>query len=460
MTTTAPVASIELVVNGTRVRADDASSHLTLLDFLRNQGLTGSKEGCAEGECGACAVAMVVPYGQQSAYRAINSCLMLLPAAAGGEFYTVEALARDGHLSEVQHAIASAGGSQCGYCTPGFVVSLFAEQYRRDRTGPCDPSAMSGNLCRCTGYRPIRDAARALGPAPAGPLLSRLARPAPATAAIAAPGFSRPSTVEDCVAIIASDRTARLLAGGTDVAVEANLHYGRWPHLVSVEAIDELRVFSDGVDAVTIGAGVPLADIGSRWRDAPPAVHEWLELFASPLIRHRATLGGNLATASPIGDAAPLLLALDARLQLAGPAGRRRIALSEFFTGYRKTALASEIIVAIDIPKPLPQMVRFYKIAKRRLDDISTVAAALAIDRDVDDRVMRARIAFGGVAATPIRVTAAEDEATGRRWSESVSRIHQAIDQTITPMTDHRGSREFRLAVSKSLVEKFGWEVQ
>ncbi len=458
------VAAIEFLLNGASVRVDEPDAQATLLDFIRARGLTGAKEGCAEGECGACAVAIIEPAepaaGGRSRYVVMNSCLMFLPMAAGREIYTVEALAAGGALSEAQAAMAAAGGSQCGYCTPGFVVSLFAEQHRPDRAGPCETSALAGNLCRCTGYRPIRDAAASLGPAPSGPFADRLVQPAPALGAVETATFSRPLTVEACVAILASRADARIVSGGTDLGVEANLQHHRWPHLVSVEAVDELRAFSNGADGVSIGAALPLAELERRWPDAPAAVREWLGLFASPLIRNRATLGGNLATASPIGDAAPLLLALDASVVAAGPAGRRTIPLTSFFVSYRRTALApGELIVSVEIPKPLPRDLRFYKIAKRRLDDISTVAAAIAVDLDEGRRVRRARFAFGGVAATPVRLTDAEAALAGFPWGEeAVARVQTIIAQALHPMSDHRGSREYRLAVSQSLVDKYRWE--
>lgn len=453
-------APLEFLLNGRAVRVDAPASQQTLLDYLRAQGLTGAKEGCAEGECGACAVLMVGRDGDGSAYRPVNSCLMFLPMAASREIYTVESLAADGELSEVQQAMAAAGGSQCGYCTPGFVVSLFAEQYRPGRQGPCDPLSMAGNLCRCTGYRPIRDAARDLGPPPPGPFRDRLNRSAPALHRVSMDGFSRPSTLADCVALLAADPEATLVAGCTDLGVESNLRHRRWKHLVSVEAIDELYECSDTASQVRIGAGLPLDDIARCWHDAPGVWREWLELFASPPTRNRATLGGNLATASPIGDAAPLLLALDASVHIAGPSGRRLLPLSSFFTGYRRTALGpGEMLTTIEIPRPLPEFVRFYKVAKRRLDDISTVAAALALDRDATGRVRRARFAFGGVAATPLRVTEAENAALGQPWNEAaVERVQAVLDRALTPMSDHRGSKAYRLEVSKSLVEKFWWE--
>ena len=452
---------IAFLLNGRSIRVDQPTTDVTLLDFIRAQGLTGAKEGCAEGECGACAVAFVAPQGEgASAYRVANSCLMPLPSAADHEIYTVESLAERGELAEVQRVMAAGGGSQCGYCTPGFVMSLFAEHYRPGRVGPCDPLAMAGNLCRCTGYRPIRDAALALGPAPAGPFLDRLGRPAPRIDRVELDSFSRPTTIAECLDILASRPGATIIAGGSDLGVESNLRGKRWSHLVSLEGIDELRECNQTPTVVRLGAALPLADVERVWRTAPDAVAEWLELFASPPIRNRATLGGNLATASPIGDAAPLLIALDSVVHVAGPTGRREIPLASFFVGYRRTALQhGEILTTIEIPKPFPQRLRFYKVSKRRLDDISTVSAAIAMDCDAGGRVQRARFAFGGVAETPVRIAEAEDAVIGQIWNETaVERVQRILDRTLTPITDARGSREYRLQVSNSLVEKFWWE--
>jgi len=227
----------EFLLNNGPVSVQGTEIHTTLLDFIRERGLTGAKEGCAEGECGACTVVLVANREGGSEYRAVNSCLMLAPMAAGQEIYTVEALAGDGKLAEAQQAMAAAGGSQCGYCTPGFVMSMFAEQYRPGRVGPCDPHELGGNLCRCTGYRPIGDAAQSLGPAPAGSFRDRLSRPAPQLDAVEyeAEGgrFSRPASIDACLSILADDPDARLISGGTDLVVESNLRFRRWRHLVS-----------------------------------------------------------------------------------------------------------------------------------------------------------------------------------------------------------------------------------
>jgi len=475
MASAPPVSTnVSFQLNGERAevcKADGCgeTAQTTLLDYLRSRGLTGAKEGCAEGECGSCTVVMVRPCGEGSAYKAVNSCLMFLPMAVGHEIYTVEALARGGQLHPVQRAMAKAGGSQCGYCTPGFVMSLFAEQYRPGRIGPCNIAALGGNLCRCTGYRPIRDAALSLGTSPEALEASpedafgqRLSMPAPALHAFRSDTFSRPSSLAECLSILAEEPHARVVAGATDLGVESNLKGKRFSCLVSVELLPELRVFEETSERVEIGAALSLDEIGALWRNAPPFLGPWLELFASPPLRNRATLGGSLATASPIGDSAPLLLALGAEVRIASRSGTRSVPLDAFFTGYRRTALLpGQLLVSIRVPKPLPQIVRFYKVAKRRLDDISTVAAAFALDLDRAGRVEMARLAYGGVAAVPTRALAAEESLIGRYWDlPAVERAQAEVARQLTPMSDHRGSAAYRLAMAQSLFGKFFHETQ
>jgi xanthine dehydrogenase small subunit len=454
-----------ILINGKPLSADGLPTQTTLLDFLRDHGLTGAKEGCAEGECGACTVVMVAENGaNRSTYKPVNSCLMFLPSAIDREFYTVESLAQNGRLAEAQQAMAAGGGSQCGYCTPGFVMSLFAEQYRPDRAGPCDPHALGGNLCRCTGYRPILDAALSLGPAPAGFFRDRLSKPAPALNTIqytnSRQRLDRPVSLAECLSMADRHPEAKLICGATDVAVESNLRFRRWPHLISLEGIHALREFSDDDTSTRIGAALPLSEIERQWTTAPAAFIEWVRLFASLPIRNRATLGGNLATASPIGDSAPLLLALDATIHLTSIRGNRTLPLSSFFTGYRKTRLEeSELIRTIEITKPFPAWTRFYKASKRRMDDISTVAAGLSLDLDTNGRIARAIFAFGGVGPVSQRVFAAEDVAVGQPWNETtVERIQRELDGALKPIDDHRGSSAYRLALAKSFIEKFYWE--
>jgi len=469
-------AEFGFLVNGQPVDVRGIAPQVTLLDFVRSQGLTGAKEGCAEGECGACAILLVsssikprVKSGESGAiYRSINSCLVSLPMMAGQEVYTVESLAGPEGLAQVQLAMMERGGSQCGYCTPGFIVSMFAEQHRPGRRAG-DADRLSGNLCRCTGYRPIREAMAAVeaghpsvnGTQHANPLERRLERSAPRVAPVyyetPQGRFSRPCELDECLEIAADDASSRFVAGNTDLGVLTNLRDHRYQHLISLEGISELREFHDDADGIEIGAGLTLTEIEERWEPAPRFFCKWLDLFASPLLRNRATLGGNLATASPIGDSAPMLLALDATVRIASKNGERTVPLHSFFLDYRRSVLEKgELIRSIRIPKPLAQHVAFYKIAKRNLDDISTVAACIAVSMDGEGRISRARIGLGGVAPVPVRATAAERLLEGKRPYEcDLERAQKSLGETLTPISDHRGSSAYRLAMAQRLLEKF-----
>lgn len=455
------MTNLRFKLNGREVDASGADPNTTLLAWLRSQGLTGTKEGCAEGECGACAVVLVRDGGEGTRYVPVNSCLFLLASAAGQEVLTVEGLA-NGKLHPVQEAMVRFGGSQCGYCTPGFVMSLFAEFYREGRaeTG-FDVESIAGNLCRCTGYRPIRDAGRSL-PAvdPSDPFARRLREPAPAAAPVryeaGSRRFFRPASLAEALDIIAANPGAKVVCGGTDLVVDMNQRHARFDTIVSLEAVSELRRLEDREDGLVVGAAVTLGELERRAGESLPILKELLPLFSSRLIRNRATLGGNLATASPIGDSPPVLLALDAELRLASREGERTIPLSEFFLGYRKTALgAGEIIVSVRIPKPYPSIARFYKVSKRRHDDISTVAAAFALHLDRAGTIEKARLAYGGVAATPARALKAEAVLAGKRWSAAaVAEAKSALAGAFTPMTDQRGSAAYREAMVTRLFDK------
>jgi xanthine dehydrogenase small subunit len=443
--------------------------HQSLLEWLRRSGRTGSKEGCAEGECGACAVAVIRHDAEgQPRYETINSCLLPLGCVDGHSVITVEGLAEpNGALHPVQKAMVERGGSQCGYCTPGFVVSLFCEYYRPDRDG-YDPESISGNLCRCTGYRPIVDVARALPVTPPEDgHHARLRRSLPAVGAVevAAGGraFLRPTTLAEAFELATRFPDARWMAGGTDLMVNRAQRYERWPALISLDGLAELSRVDFGAREIVIGAGVRLAHLEATLhgpgRGLLPMFEQFLPLFSSRLIRNRATLGGNLGTASPIGDTPPALLALDAELTVASPRGTRRLALVDFFLGYRQTALArDELIVSVHLPLPMPKLQRFYKVSKRVLDDISSVAGAFALDLDAAGHVARLRVAFGGVAATPIRAPRVEDAAAGRPWTEETRTwLAGELMKLGTPMTDHRASAAYRRIMLGKLAEKF-WQ--
>ncbi|WP_425144901.1 xanthine dehydrogenase small subunit [Deinococcus sp.] len=469
---------VRLRVNGGERSAQDVRPHTTLLNWLRSQGLTGCKEGCAEGECGACAVLLARPDeggpDERGGTRleAVNACLVLLGGLEGQEVVTAEGLGRPGALHPVQHEMAVRGGSQCGYCTPGFVVGMAAEYYRPERSagdphhGPngFDLHALSGNLCRCTGYRPIQDAAYALSlPSDADPLALRRAQPAPTAQPTHLSGpdgeFYRPATLADALELLTVHPRAKLLAGGTDWSVEVNLRHARAGVTVAVDGLPELRRLTWDEHFVEIGAGLSLSEIERRLGQRVPLLAQWFPQFASRLIRNSATLGGNLGTASPIGDSPPVLLALDASLMLASQAGEREVRLSEFFTGYRQTLRRpDELIRAVRIPLPLAPVTGFTKIAKRRFDDISSVAVGIALDLD-GQTVQRVRIGLGGVAATPIRGHRAEAALTGQLWNEkNVRAAARLLGGEGTPLDDHRASAAYRAAMLEQSLLKFYFE--
>lgn len=452
------MAELSFQLNGRPVRVSDVDPHTTFLSWLRQAGWVGSKEGCAEGECGACAVLLARPEGQGSRLDAVNGCLLLLPSLAGQEVWTVEGLARGEKLHPVQEALLQ-GGSQCGYCTPGFVVSMVAEYYRKGR-GVFDLEALSGNLCRCTGYRPIRDAARSLGqPTPEDPLARRLMEPAPPLGPLhyqAGPIYLRPTNLDALFQALQNYPQARLLAGGTDLVVEVNQRFARAEAFIDLSALPELRTLHWGPDHLEIGAGLTLSEI-ERWLEGRiPLLTEWFPLFASRLIRNRATLGGNLGTASPIGDGPPVLLALEAQVVLASAAGERVLPLEHFFTGYRQTLRQpGEVIRAVRIPLPLAPQTRFYKVSKRRMDDISTVAVALAL-RLEEGAVRSIRIGLGGVAPTPVRAYQTEAFLQDKPWDErTVRAAAEIIRGEFKPIDDHRGSAAYRAAMLGNLLQKF-----
>jgi xanthine dehydrogenase small subunit len=473
MTTPQTLRAAAIKVNGRDTRLSGVPVHTTLLDWLRECGLTGAKEGCAEGECGACSVLVARPgIDSPTEWTAINACLLPAASLDGQEIITSEGLGTVDALHPVQEEMAVRGGSQCGFCTPGFVCSMAAEYYRPARTtnlsegadhdhvedhehGPngFDLHSLSGNLCRCTGYRPIRDAAYALGvPEEKDALAIRQASPPPPPAAtrLAVDGseFLRPTSLDDVLAVLAERPEARIVAGSTDAGVEVNLRGVRAPLVVAVDRLAELREFSIGSDEIRLGAALTLSEIERMLGGRVPLLAQMFPQFASRLIRNGATIGGNLGTGSPIGDTPPALLALDASLVLASVRGERVVALSDYFTGYRQTLKApDELIRTILIPLPLAPMTAFHKIAKRRFDDISSVAMGYCVEV-VDGIVSQARIGLGGVAATPLRGRATEAALTGQPWTERTVREAAAVMAAEgTPMDDHRASSSYRSAM-------------
>ncbi|MEO6510921.1 MAG: FAD binding domain-containing protein [Nocardioides sp.] len=451
-----------IVVNGQQRPLEGVPLHTNLLDFVRACGLTGAKEGCAEGECGACAVMVARPAADGSdatEWTAINSCLVPAASFDGQEVVTAEGLGDPEHLHPVQHEMAVRGGSQCGYCTPGFVCSMAAEFYRDGRDG-FDLHALSGNLCRCTGYRPIKDAADALGaPDVHDALASRrtAAPPAAVPTRLHDPEarFIRPTDLQQALTILAEEPTSTVVAGSTDWGVDVNLKGARAGLVLAIDRLDELRGWQVGDDEVRIGAALTLSEIERRVDGRLPLLAALFPQFASRLIRNGATLGGNLGTGSPIGDAPPVLLALEASVVLADVRGSRTVPLAEYFTGYRESVRTSgELITDVVIPMPVAMTTAFHKIAKRPFDDISSVAVAFALDL-ADGQVRRARIGLGGVAATPIRATATEQALEGRPWTqETVEAAAQVLAGEGTPISDQRASAEFRAVMLGNSLRK------
>lgn len=462
-------ATVRFVLNGQQHVASDLDPNLTLLSYLREQGLTGAKESCAEGECGACAVLCVAPRGtaaKECEPQVINACLQLAVAAEGTELWTVEGIAdREAsgaeRLHPVQAAMVRTGGSQCGYCTPGFVMSLVAYYYSEPRKDPV--GALSGNLCRCTGYRPILEAARGL-PSPDGSdsLARRFARAAPEPKAFhyesAGVRFDRPTDLETALRLRSEYPQAKCLAGGTDLIVGLNQDFARQSHWLALGEVEELRRVEWDEDWIRIGPAVTWRTLEECVAPELPVIGELTRLFASPLIRSRGTLGGNLMTASPVGDGAPVFLALDASVSLRNRAGERTLPLAGFFLAYRETAIAAdELLTEIRVPRRAPSFLRFYKVTKRELDDISSVSAGLAVDLD-GDRVTRARFAFGGVAATPLRARLAEEALVGNALDpDSLARVQDAAVAAFAPIDDVRASAAYRSAMIRNLLAKF-WD--
>ena len=364
-------SQFSLTINGKRREIRDARPDESLLSYLRRTGLTGSKEGCGEGDCGACSVVLLDrSAGGSPAYRTINSCIALLPSLAGREILTVEGIGCPANPHPVQEAMIRHFGSQCGYCTPGFIASLYEGYQRRELTEPWQiADQLCGNLCRCTGYRSIRDAAAEVfrnrkieEPAEPRPL-------EPLAYAHAGHQFFRPVSLEELFARIEAHPDAKLVAGATEIGVEINKLFREYPVLISTEAVPELQEIRLSAAAWEIGGSASLTRIEEALAGEYPALCQMLRVFASRQIRNRATLGGNLATASPIGDSAPVLLVLDASVVLRSRTNERTVPLHAFFLDYRKTVLRpGEILLRIVIPRPPAGGIRsaFWKVSKRR----------------------------------------------------------------------------------------------
>ncbi|MEM6439993.1 MAG: xanthine dehydrogenase small subunit [Pseudomonadota bacterium] len=457
--------SIDFLLNGEPVSLTDIDPRTTLLDWLREtRRLTGTKEGCNEGDCGACTVGLtrLTPDGPKR--EAVNACIHLLPMLDGRAVTTVEALAGPSRLHPAQQAMVDLHGSQCGFCTPGFVMSLWADYPHGPRSAPEIPDAVAGNLCRCTGYGPILAAAAAMHDHPAPDWEPDLAPPLAALPAeparLEAPGVAAhlPRSEAELSALLAETPGATLVAGATDVGLWITKRLDRPSTLIFLNAIEGFDAIEDAEDALTIRAGAPWSAAHVPLARLSPDLGELVRRFAGPQVRASGTVGGNLANGSPIGDGAPAFIALGATLTLRSAAGDRDIPLEDFFIAYgRQDLRPGEHVAQIRLPRPATPL-KCYKISKRFDDDISAVMGAFLIET-TSDVITSARIAFGGMAATPKRARAVEAALIGRPWTLATAEAAlPAFAEDFQPITDMRASADYRLAVARNLLLKCAHE--
>jgi xanthine dehydrogenase small subunit len=438
---------IRFTLNDQPVEIVGLSAMTTVLDWLReHRGLRGTKEGCAEGDCGACTVVLE----RDGRREAVNSCIALLGQLDGLSVRTVEGLRGPGGAPHpVQTAMAEADATQCGFCTPGFVMSAFAFAAGGEKAdSDAIHEALAGNLCRCTGYRPIVDAMTRV----AGVLVE----PAPAmerrSASVSFDGtFFAPRSLQELLKLRAAHPEATLLAGGTDLGLLAG-HQRKPPRtIIHLAHVPELLVVTEGKEEIMLGAAVTYTRATPVLIKAFPALRPYLSRLGSRQIRNLGTIGGNVGTASPIGDMPPVLIALEATVTLASVRGTRDLPLEKFFEGYRKTALApDEVILGLSMRSlSAGQVFHCDKVSKRRDQDISTVAAAYRL-RMKGGKVMDARIAFGGMAATPRRATHVE----AALLKDGFAAAAAAIPEDFRPIDDWRGTGAYRLQVAGNLLRR------
>jgi xanthine dehydrogenase small subunit len=460
------MATLRFLLNGVACSEHDAPPGMTVLDYLRTvRRLTGTKEGCAEGDCGACTIAF--KRLQSDRYEAVNSCLMLLPQLDGASVLTVEGLARpDGALHPVQQALLDTDSTQCGFCTPGFVMAMFAFQQGGEK--PTDENiheALAGNLCRCTGYRPIVDACRKIAGESANAVDAEI------EAGLAKLSFDNeyshggqrffaPQKMETMTNLLKWFPEAALLGGGTDLGLLASKERRPPAVVISTAGVPELRRIELTDGWLVLGGAVTYTEILPHLDRAFPAFGALVRRIGSRQIRNLGTVAGNIATASPIGDTLPCLIALEATVTLRSGAGAREMAVEEFVTGYRKTALAKgELIESIHIPRLDPgQRFHVYKLSKRFDQDISAVIAAFRLEI-ANGKLTRLRAAYGGMAAAPKRATAAETALIGKLWApDSLTDIDAAIAKDFAPMDDQRASAAYRLRAAANLLRRLQME--
>ncbi len=441
---------ITFLLNGETVALRDVAPTTTVLDWLRDaRGLKGTKEGCNEGDCGACTIMTRKPSGP---WQAQNACILLLPHLHGREIRTVEGVsAPDGTLHPVQSAMVEHHGSQCGFCTPGFITSMAAAH----ANGATDHNdRLAGNLCRCTGYAPIVRAAQAAAEQPVPPHLTA------DTALEAAPQAAIPESADALAEWYTAHPKATLIAGATDVGLWVTKKLADLEEVAFLHRVSDLNYVDITETHVRVGATTPIATLREAIAPLHPSLAELFRRYGSEQVRQAATIGGNIANGSPIGDSPPALIALGATLHLRHGATRRSLPLEDFFIDYGKQDRApGEFVEAVSFPRQ-PDQLRCYKLSKRFDQDISAVCGCFNITVS-GSTVTMARIAFGGMAGTPKRASATEAALTGAPWTEAT--IEQAADAMATdyqPLTDMRASAAYRMVTAQNMLRRYFHESQ
>ncbi|MEO6293828.1 MAG: xanthine dehydrogenase small subunit [Burkholderiaceae bacterium] len=447
----------------------------TLLEVLREDlHCTGTKEGCNEGDCGACTVVLGEAHDGDVKYSAVNSCIRLAHSIDGLALWTVEDLAQaDGTLHPAQQALVQCHGSQCGFCTPGFVMSLFGMYQNHVCKGEpitlgLAQEELSGNLCRCTGYRPILDAAQAMAQHPTAridetDLLQKLEHLKQSKRRLEANfSYISPISLPQLLAARSAHQQAQIVAGCTDVGLWVNKMHMQFQQVLDVTRVQELRQIEDYPQHIAIGAAVTLTDAFAALVKDRPQLRTFAARFAGLPVRNSGTLGGNVANGSPIGDSMPLLIALGASVVLMRKGGHRELQLEHLYTGYRKNVIAADEVLAwIKVPKPAAdEMLKVYKISKRFDDDISAVCLAIKLQIEVG-KVVSASIGAGGVAATPVRAITTEAVLTGQAWTQAtVQQAMMTLRDEYSPISDMRASAAYRSQVLGNLLQRFWLESQ
>ncbi|KQV61688.1 MULTISPECIES: xanthine dehydrogenase small subunit [unclassified Duganella] len=470
---------IRFFYQGRVQEVDSAAPTRTVLQHLREDlHCTGTKEGCAEGDCGACTVVIGSLVDGELEMRNVNSCIQFLPTLDGKAVFTVEDLKQpDGSLHPVQEALVECHGSQCGFCTPGFAMSLWSLYLKQEGQSapPCRKTideTLSGNLCRCTGYRPIIDAAARMGELPAvgfdraalKAVLQGLQRDTMFSYTHDGQTFHAPRTLAEMAALRAAKPAATILAGSTDVGLWVTKQMRNLGDVIYTRQLHELHRIATVDGKLEIGAAVSLDDAYQAVLELYPndSLHELWQRFASQPIRSTGTLGGSVANGSPIGDSAPWMIVLGAEIVLRSDKGQRVLLLQDFYLDYmKKDWQPGEFVEAVRIPAPKAgQQFRTYKLAKRYDQDISAVCAAFSLE--VDSGVVRnAHIAYGGMAATSRRAPLAEAAINGQPWNEATLRAGmEALAKDYTPLTDMRASANYRMRTAQNLLRRFWMETR